>query len=156
MERDYSELIKALRYCSQNKPCESCPYYEKHIDNCFPALRMDAADVIEELLAENTKLKASLNWRNDMLDIYEQAVDAFGVDHQLWVFVGEVAELLDDVADYKRGRCTVDDIAEEIADVEIMLEQLKVIYQCHGAVKYWHESKLKRLAKKLRLKGGGA
>lgn len=80
-----------------------------------------------------------------MPDIYEQAVETFGVDHQLWVFVGEVAELLDDVADYKRGRCTVDDIAEEIADVEIMLEQLKVIYQCYGAVAYWRQAKTERL-----------
>ena len=74
-----------------------------------------------------------------------RSVETFGVDHQLWVFVGEVAELLDDVADYKRGRCTVDDIAEEIADVEIMLEQLKVIYQCYGAVAYWRQAKTERL-----------
>lgn len=80
-----------------------------------------------------------------MPDIYAQAVAAFGEEHQLWVFVGEVAELLDDIADYKRGRCTVDDIAEEIADVEIMLEQLKIIYKCFGAVNYWRQAKVERL-----------
>ena len=82
-----------------------------------------------------------------MADIYEQAVEAFGADSQEWVFVGEVGELLDDIADYKRGRCSIDDIAEEIADVEIMLNQLKVIYKCSGTVWYWRQKKLERLTK---------
>ena len=83
-------------------------------------------------------------------DVLMQLIQRKGADHQEWVFVGEAGELLDAVADFKRGRCDTDHIAEEIADVEIMLEQLKIIYQCHGAVKYWREAKLKRLAKKLR------
>lgn len=86
-------------------------------------------------------------------DVLTEAVSTHGADAQEWVFVGEVGELLDAIADHKRGRCDTNHIAEEIADVEIMLEQLKIIYQCHCAVKYWREAKLKRLAKKLR---GGA
>ena len=82
-----------------------------------------------------------------MASIYGRAVNTFGMNAQEWVFVGEVGELLDDIADYKRGRCSVDDIAEEIADVEITLEQLKEIYQCHGAVAYWKQIKTERLEK---------
>ena len=77
-------------------------------------------------------------------------MDTYGAENQKWVFMGECGELFDAMADERRGRCGVDHIAEEIADVEIMLEQLKIIYQCHGAVKYWREAKLKRLVKKLR------
>lgn len=83
-------------------------------------------------------------------DVLLQLIRAKGAAHQEWVFVGEAGELLDAVADFKRGRCDTDHIAEEIADVEIMLEQLKIIYQCHGAVAYWRQKKIERLAKKLR------
>lgn len=69
------------------------------------------------------------------------------------MLIGEVGELLTAMADHKRGRDTVDHIAEETADVEIMLAQLKIIHQCRDAVKAWRRKKLKRLW--LRLKGGG-
>ena len=81
------------------------------------------------------------------------AVDTFGAENQEWVLVGEIGELLTAMADQKRGRDTVDHIAEETADVEIMLEQLMIICQCRDAVKAWRRKKLKRLW--LRLKGGG-
>lgn len=81
-------------------------------------------------------------------------METYGADAQKWVFVGECGELLDAISDHMRGRCDVDHVAEEIADVEIMLEQLKIIYQCRDAVRAWRRKKLKRLW--LKLKGGGA
>ena len=81
-------------------------------------------------------------------------METYGADNQKWVFVGECGELLDAISDHMRGRCDVDHVAEEIADVEIMLEQLKIIYQCRDAVRAWRRKKLKRLW--LKLKGGGA
>ena len=41
--------------------------------------------------------------------------------------------------------CSSDLIAEEIADVEIMLEQMKVLHDCADAAAY-RKSKLRRLA----------
>lgn len=73
------------------------------------------------------------------------AVDTFGAENQEWVLVGEIGELLTAMADQKRGRDTVDHIAEETADVEIMLEQLKIIHQCRVAVRAWRRKKLTRL-----------
>ena len=82
---------------------------------------------------------------NEKDAVLERAVKAFGKEHQEWVLVGEVGELLDAVADHKRGRCDVRHIAEEIADVEIMLEQMKIIYDCRDAVTYWRRVKRERL-----------
>ena len=45
-----------------------------------------------------------------------------------------------------RGRDNREQIAEEIADVEIMLEQMKVLHRCAEAVAAYRESKLRRLA----------
>lgn len=80
------------------------------------------------------------------------AIDAYGSTAQEWVFVGEVGELLDAIADKKRGRCGTDHIAEEIADVEIMLTQMKMIYRCEERVAEWRKQKVQRLAEQL--KGG--
>ena len=89
----------------------------------------------------------------DEQKVLADAVETYGAENQLWVFVGECGELVDAMSDYRRGRCDVDHVAEEIADVEIMLDQLMIIYQCRDAVKAWRRKKLKRLW--LRLKGGG-
>ena len=84
-------------------------------------------------------------------DVLMQLIQRKGADHQEWVFVGEAGELLDAVADFKRGRCDTDHIAEEIADVEIMLEQLKIIYDAHEAVDAAMELKIKRLRQLLNM-----
>ena len=73
------------------------------------------------------------------------AVETYGTEHQQWIFVGECGELFDAMSDHRRGRCDIDHVAEEIADVEIMLDQLMIIYQCRDAVKAWRRKKLKRL-----------
>lgn len=81
--------------------------------------------------------------------VFTDAISAYGAEAQKWVFVGEVGELLDAIADHKRGRATRDNIAEEIADVEIMLEQLKIIYAIEGSVNFWRRKKIMRLAENL-------
>lgn len=78
-----------------------------------------------------------------------RAVEIYGAEAQLWVAVGEFGELLDAMADYRRGRCDANHVAEEIADAEIMLEQLKVIFNCYREVCDWKLAKLWRLAKNL-------
>lgn len=56
---DYSERVKALRYCMAKKDgitiCEPCSYYGKGIE-CENVLHTDAAAAIEELQAEVMRL----------------------------------------------------------------------------------------------------
>lgn len=55
--RDYAELVKAIRYCSEHDNCGSrCPRFERNED-CVGQLAKDAADAIEELLAELTTIR---------------------------------------------------------------------------------------------------
>lgn len=62
--------------------------------------------------------------------LYKKAVDKWGKPVQMCQAVEECAELI--VALTKKGRynngSTVDEILEEMADVEIMIEQLKYIF----------------------------
>lgn len=92
--------------------------------------------------------------REDMAKQHEQvvfraAVERFGFDWQAGKFCEEMAELLEAVCRERQGRDTVSHVAEEIADVEIMLEQLKVWYKAHGMVEGFRRQKTERLAEKI-------
>ena len=87
---------------------------------------------------------------NIMLDresyICKQAVEVFGKDTQLLMYFEEAGELAQAIFKDKRGFKDKANIAEEIADVEIMLEQLKYIYKCHHAAEQFKAKKLIRLS----------
>ena len=63
------------------------------------------------------------------LTVYERAVEKFGEAHQHYVFIEEMGECIAAISQFKnRGRGNEQDMIEEIADVQIMLEQMKVIH----------------------------
>lgn len=78
-------------------------------------------------------------------DIYEKAVIKFGKTPQLIMAMEEMSELIQGLSKDIRGKRNEDNISEEIADVEIMLAQLKIIYQNDAEVKKWKTDKLFRL-----------
>ena len=81
-------------------------------------------------------------------EIADMAIEMYGATHQEGVAIEECAELIQAITHKHRGR--VDNIAEEIADVEIMLEQLKIINSCHGEVAEIKRYKLTRLLDRMR------
>ena len=78
--------------------------------------------------------------------IYRAALAAWGADAQTLMVFEEMAELQKELCKAARGKDNREQIAEEIADVEIMLEQMKVLHGCAEAVAAYRESKLRRLA----------
>jgi NTP pyrophosphatase (non-canonical NTP hydrolase) len=77
-------------------------------------------------------------------EILTAAIEKFGEEKQELKAVEEMCELIVAISHKHFGR--EHNIAEEIADVEIMLEQLKMINDCFSEVRG------KRLAKIIRLK----
>lgn len=77
--------------------------------------------------------------------VCQRAVEAFGKEHQLIICMEEMAELTKELTKHLRGRDNLPQIAEEMADVEIMLEQLKFLFDLRGAVADAKEAKLIRL-----------
>lgn len=82
-------------------------------------------------------------------DIYEKAVNKFGKIPQLIMAMEEMSELIQGLSKDIRGKRDEDNISEEIADVEIMLAQLKIIYQNDVEVEKWKTDKLFRLQAKI-------
>lgn len=75
--------------------------------------------------------------------IYQKAVYTFGDKAQMGVAMEECAELIQALSKFLRyGDASLSNLKEEMADVEIMLGQLKEI--C-GDCDQWKEMKLKRL-----------
>ncbi len=83
-------------------------------------------------------------------EILTAAIEKYGEKEQEEVAIEELSELIQAICHKHRGR--EHNIAEEIADVEIMLEQLKIINGCHNQVLRITTEKLLRLEQ--RLKGG--
>jgi len=85
-------------------------------------------------------------------DIYRRAVKKWGKDAQLWQTVEELAEFLDALAKRIRGRPEGTNLPEEIADLEIMLEQVCIIFGIHRKeVEDIKKQKLARLMERLQV-----
>lgn len=79
-------------------------------------------------------------------DLYAAAVKKYGKISQLIMCMEEMAELTKEISKSIRGADNSSAISEEIADVEIMLEQLRVIYHNRSEVDTIKADKLCRLA----------
>ena len=80
----------------------------------------------------------------------KQALDTYGAEAQTLVAFEEMAELEKELCKHARGRDNRDAIAEEIADVLIMLEQMMLLHDCKDAVADFRRRKIKRLAERLK------
>lgn len=61
------------------------------------------------------------------MNLYEKSAEYFGADHQFKQACEECAELILAIHHFQRGKTDLKGIATEIADVEIMCAQLRVI-----------------------------
>ena len=82
-----------------------------------------------------------------MSNIYEKAISFFGEEQQENICIEECAELIQAINKKHRGK--PHNIPEEIADVEITLEQIKLINRCSFEVERIKSEKLKRLSSEL-------
>ena len=61
------------------------------------------------------------------IEILNNAIQTYGMDAQLDMCIEKMSELTKEICKKKRGNNNRNKIAEEIADVEIMLKQLKMM-----------------------------
>lgn len=59
--------------------------------------------------------------------IYCQAIAHYGAERQIIKAIEEIGELLEEIARYKGGAANQWELMDEIADVSIMLEQMRLI-----------------------------
>lgn len=118
------------------------------------ALKKENAAVRDELAcvsAEADKYHAVLQELNkrSSADVYGRAVTYYGESSRLLLAIEEMSELTKELVKRARGRNNMDTISEEIADVEIMLEQLKTLFGNRAEVDCWKAKKLQRLIERM-------
>lgn len=85
------------------------------------------------------------------MNIYQEAIELWGEEAQLMMAIEEMGELIQKIGHLCRGRCTVIDVAEEVADVEIMMRQLREIVG-DELVECAMAEKLDRLEKRIKIR----
>lgn len=78
-------------------------------------------------------------------NIYQAAMDLWGAESQLGMLAEESAELAAASMHLCRGRAAEAEVAEESADVEIMLAQIRLLPGMSEAIDAWKVRKLARL-----------
>ena len=78
--------------------------------------------------------------------ICQAALETFGKELQITMAIEEMSKLQKELCKRYRGRDNVEAIAEEIADVQIMLQQLVILFDCKETVDKYRQYKLERLA----------
>jgi len=81
--------------------------------------------------------------------IFEKALYRFGPSQQKMKLLEEMAELQIEICHHAIGRGNLDKIADEMADVSIMLDQMTLYFQNGGLVQQHRAQKVDRLASRL-------
>ena len=125
--------------------CQGCPidkanggracrdWIQKHPHE---AARLMGLEVVEE--------------NNMVKELYRLALSTYGAQAQTMMVMEEMAELQKELCKHVRGKENRAQIAEEIADVQIMLEQMELLHDCAGLVAGFKAQKLDRLEMRLR------
>ena len=81
--------------------------------------------------------------------ILGRAISFYGSEIQRVVAIEELSELQKELCKSLRSGADRPHIAEEIADVQIVLEQMMMLYECHEDVSIWRHKKVNRLYERL-------
>lgn len=81
--------------------------------------------------------------------LYEKALAHYGPEAQIKMLYEEMAELQLAVCKHGRGADNLDNIAEEIADVGIMLDQMRLLFNVETRSRAIKDEKVARLAERM-------
>ena len=81
--------------------------------------------------------------------IYESAWKKWGAEMQSTVAIEEMSEVQKEICKVLRGKGNRENLAEEIADATIMLEQIQQIFNIKASAESWVDYKVAKLKKEL-------
>lgn len=146
-EMKTEDIINSLRVCARLDACKKCIFANEDA-GCGRHLMEEAADRLER--SANACKMAPDDER-----IMQQAIETYGVQAQCDVAIEEMAELTKAIMkirrvadDYGKTQAALDNLLEEIADVDIMIDQMKIMWGPKQVEEY-RRRKLERLAKRL-------
>lgn len=141
------DIIESLRVCAGFDACKKC-IFANEAAGCGRRLMEEAAGRLERYANAGKMVP-------DDERIMQQAIETYGVQAQCDVAIEEMAELtkaimkLRRVADeYEKTQAALENLLEEIADVDIMIDQMKIMWGPKQVEEY-RRKKLERLERRL-------
>ena len=141
------DIIKSLRVCARFDACEKCIFANEDA-RCGRSLMEEAAERLNRYANAGKMVP-------DDERIMQQAIETYGVQAQCDVAIEEMAELTKAITkirrvanDYEKTQPALENLLEEIADVDIMVEQMKIMWG-QKQVEEYRKKKLERLDRRL-------
>ena len=78
-------------------------------------------------------------------EIYKGAINCFGGEEQVVVAIEELSECAKELCKVLRGKSNRQNLAEELADAAIMLEQMQIVLGMKKESEAWMDAKVLRL-----------
>lgn len=134
---------------------------KEQLEQALTSSEAHRMELTHEIAALKEELRKQISQRDDLnvklqaalapvrRDTYSVAVRTYGKQSQLIMAMEEMAELTKELSKNIRGAKNTSAISEEMADVEIMLEQLKIIFGNRSEVDRVRCEKLDRLIVRL-------
>ena len=138
--------IKGRKEKNAMERCKDYQLCELHRKNKHYKERIDKLS--NTILSQRNELRLLNKKQVKVEPILQAYIDKYGEDHRCKMAIEEMSELTKEICKHFRGNDNLDHIAEEIADVEIMLEQLKIMHSNSVQVEEWKKTKLDRLKNK--------
>lgn len=85
----------------------------------------------------------------DPTEIYKKALSLWGTDLQIDMMIEECAEVIHALQKFKRHRVDMMDVAMELADIEIMCGQMRIVFGDRD-IEECKAYKLKRLGERIK------
>lgn len=83
-------------------------------------------------------------------EVYQCAINEYGGERQKKKLFEEIGELMEAICKVDDGKDSVDHVAEEICDVQIVLEQMIILHRCRGEVNRQHRIKIEGLNERIK------
>lgn len=99
---------------------------DNELEEFFKVLNKTINEKFENIC--NSSFNESNNQYKDPIPVLKKAICKYGKQAQLDVAVEEMAELTKEIIKSKRGASNYHQIVEELADVYIMMTQIRLIY----------------------------
>lgn len=121
---------------------EAIDYLQPIADSTDIAKHGEALRVALDAMRESER-------RENASTIYRAALDTFGAAAQTKKLFEEIGEFMEAFCKCESGRDKVSHLAEEIADVHIMLDQMAVLFDCEAEMERMKRYKLRRLEQRI-------
>lgn len=139
--------IKGRKGKNAMEKCKDYQLCELHRKNKHYKERIDKLS--NTILSQRNELRLLNKKQGKFETILQVYIDKCGEDAQARMAIEEMSELTKEICKHFRGNDNLEHIAEEIADVEIMLDQLKIMFGLEEKTKAYRKYKIKRMVERI-------